>query len=71
MKCPYCEKEMERGCVEQPRFTPLMWYPTSADMSLRERNKRTIKLTSFGGDMRVHYCAECKKFIIDQDELQA
>ena len=72
MKCPYCLKEMELGSFQQDRYT-LKWVPLKNDKGiwnftifadgiklLSQENKSKIK---------VFYCNDCRKFIIDQDNL--
>lgn len=73
MNCPYCHQEMQKGYVSQNDFRfPLEWYPASQDTKFFKSKKQNIKLTAAlkGGNVIVHYCPECKKFVIDQDELE-
>lgn len=72
MKCPYCNKEMEKGYVDQTSaFLPMEWYPAKRESGILQSNKRNIKLaTVISGSVVVYHCATCRKFVIDQDELQ-
>lgn len=72
MKCPYCSEEMEKGYVDQTRaFFPLEWYPAKREPGFWVSNKRNIRLSSIwkSGNVIMHHCASCRKFIIDQNEL--
>ena len=74
MKCPYCENDMEKGYMEQSRIAfPLQWIPAYEKRGLVFYDiSRRIKLSSAmsGGRVYVHYCAGCRKFVIDQDEVR-
>lgn len=76
MECPYCKKEMTLGYVEQTdlRF-PLRWVPAkNAGPTWNPFTpKGEIKLTSLkgSGNFRLYYCADCRKFVADQEELEA
>ena len=74
MNCPYCNKEMEKGFINQSQvFYPIRWRPAPKEEPiLFHSNKGSIKLTSVtkSGQVIVHYCATCHKFVIDQDEIE-
>lgn len=73
MNCPYCNEEMEKGYVDQTKaFFPLEWYPANQERGILINTKRNIKLTTLRktGRVIVHHCAACRKFVIDQDELE-
>lgn len=73
MKCPYCEKEMMIGSIAQDRYS-LKWVPAEMDRGFLNFTPfiKGIRLTSMMDDMRVKvfYCEECRKFIIDQDDMR-
>ncbi|MBQ8518496.1 MAG: hypothetical protein IJ455_02675 [Agathobacter sp.] len=72
MICPYCENGMQRGWVDQERFA-LKWIPEE-DRSFMEQllDKNVIKLTSLSqsGRLIMYHCSECKKFIVDENEIE-
>ena len=73
MKCPYCSNEMEKGYIAQSDFRfPLEWSPAERRTGILFSKKRNIKLTTAlkGGNMTAYHCAECRKFIIDENELE-
>lgn len=65
---------MEKGFVQQNHvFYPVRWRPIPKEsVVLFHSNKGSIKLTSAfsSGQMLMHHCATCRKFIIDQDALE-
>ena len=72
MICPYCEKEMQEGFVNQERMA-IRWVPNEERGfmdCLLDRN--VIKLTSLssGGRVIVYHCADCKKFIVDENDIE-
>lgn len=73
MKCPYCAKEMTIGSIQQDRYG-LKWVAADQDRGLLNFTPlvKGIKLTSAMGDkaVKVFYCASCRKFVIDQDDLR-
>ena len=75
MNCPYCNGEMEKGFINQSQvFDPIRWRPVPKEEPiLFYGNKGSIKLTSAmkSGQVIVHHCASCRKFVIDQDEIEA
>lgn len=72
MNCPYCNKEMEKGYVDQTSpFIPLEWYPAKREGGILSSNKRNIKLATVkSGSLVMYHCATCRKFVIDQDEIE-
>ena len=70
MICPYCNKEMELGYIDQPRFTPLEWYPANREMAFAVivSKKRNVRLT-YKGTVKAFRCKDCKKIIIDESTL--
>ena len=73
MKCPYCNEEMEKGYIDQTKaFFPLEWYPAKREPGILVDRRRNIKLSSVmkTGNVIVHYCAGCRKFVIDQNEVE-
>ena len=73
MKCPYCDKEMIVGSISQDRYA-LKWVPAYKDKGILNFTPlvKGIKLTSMMDDLRVKvfYCEQCRKFLIDQDDLR-
>ncbi|MBU9734900.1 PF20097 family protein [Diplocloster agilis] len=73
MKCPYCDKEMIVGSISQDRYA-LKWVPADKDKGILNFTPlvKGIKLTSMMDDLRVkvYYCEQCRKFLIDQDDLR-
>ena len=71
MNCPYCDKDMERGFVRQSHaFYPLVWRTGEKQDGVFIDPGKEIKLTSFH-DIKcpMHYCGHCRKFIVDEAEL--
>lgn len=73
MNCPYCHKEMEKGYVDQTSpFIPLEWYPAIREGGILTSNRRNIKLATVkSGSLVMYHCATCRKFVINQDEIEA
>lgn len=73
MKCPYCEKEMIVGSILQDRYA-IKWVAAEDDKWLLNFTPfvKGIKLTSLKDDLevKVFYCKDCRKFIIDQDDMR-
>ena len=73
MKCPYCDKEMIIGSISQDRYA-LKWVPADRDKGILNFTPlvKGIKLTSMMDDLRVkvYYCEQCRKFVMDQDDLR-
>ena len=70
MNCPYCNKEMEKGYIDQTdiRF-PLEWYPASREKGFFASKKGNVRLT-YGGNVKANRCENCRKIIIDENTLQ-
>ena len=72
MNCPYCDELMVKGYMEQTRIGfPIQWYSGKTKPGILFDKWENIKLTSSrkSGRVIVHHCANCRKFIIDQDEV--
>lgn len=73
LKCPYCNNDMKVGSISQDRYA-LKWVPSDKDMGILNFTPfvKGIKLTSMADGMyvKVFYCEQCRKFIIDQDNLR-
>ncbi len=70
MKCPYCNEEMEQGFVRQARIDAPLYWSTEEKMDGPFIDKKEVKLTSIRNfKCPMHYCADCRKFIVDEDEL--
>lgn len=67
MKCPYCQKEMEKGFIQCR--DGLHWTPKKQLIAaLSEFGKDSISLENGVGNNRAVYayhCADCQKVIID------
>jgi DNA-directed RNA polymerase subunit RPC12/RpoP len=68
IECPYCKTELIKGFIDSGRYA-FKWH--NEDMDLFE------KITVFGGEVisrksriKSYRCKNCKKIIIDLDELQ-
>ena len=70
MTCPYCNKEMELGYIDQTDFMPLEWYPANREMifSVMISKKRNVRLT-YNGTVKAYRCEPCKKIIIDESTV--
>lgn len=71
MMCPYCNKEMEKGYIDQTDFRfPLEWYPANRKVifSIFTSTKRNVRLT-YDGNVEAYRCESCKKIIIDESTL--
>ncbi len=70
MKCPYCEKEMEKGyiqCRDGVHWTPKKVFVAA----LSEFGKDSVSLENGVGNNRAVYaykCGDCKKVIIDYEK---
>lgn len=66
MQCPFCKEDMMVGSIKQDRYA-LKWIPKGA-----KPFTKGIKLTSMLTNIavKVFYCEKCRKFIIDQDDLE-
>lgn len=74
MKCPFCTKDMVAGSITQDRYA-LKWVPLDKDkgiLNFTPTVKKGFKLTSMleNTTVKVFYCEQCRKFIIDQDDLR-
>ena len=72
MKCPYCEKEMQKGFILGERYG-VRWYPEDSDLWADE--KRSVILATPGGAYGARtesgYCAECRKVVTLVPENQS
>ena len=71
MKCPFCKEEMKTGTISQDRYA-LKWVPEESDKGLLNFTPfiKGIKLTSMSNlTVKVFHCENCRKFIIDEDNL--
>lgn len=54
MNCPYCNKEMEKGYIDQTDFRfPLEWYPANRETGFFISKKRNVRLT-YEGNVIAH-----------------
>ena len=69
MNCPYCNKEMEKGYIDQTDFRfPLEWYPANRETGIFVSKKRNVRLT-YSESVKAYRCEYCKKIIIDESTL--
>ena len=71
MNCPYCLKKMEVGSIQKDRYS-LKWVSDEDDKGILNFTflVNGIKLISNNDSkIKVFYCCDCRKFIIDQDDL--
>ena len=72
MNCPYCNREMEKGYIEQTDFRfGLRWAPANRGNGFFVSTKKDVKLTAAlkGGHVIAYRCEGCKKIIIDENTL--
>ena len=74
MKCPYCGKEMEQGYFYSPTWD-FCWTPKNEKVhSFRNRPKDYEVLLLKGGwnsiRIKVYRCIDCRKEVIDENDLQ-
>ena len=66
MNCPYCNKEMEKGYVEQTGVLhPLEWYSEHRDGDFLWSKRKHVKLTTATTPLTMYYCEPCGKFIAE------
>lgn len=72
MLCPYCNMEMEKGSIGQHELTPITWISDNHIENAVLPIHKTIKLTATlkGGEITTYHCENCKKFIIDENEIK-
>ena len=70
MKCPYCQKNMEKGFIQCR--DGIHWTPKKQLVAaLSEFGKDSVSLENGVGNNRAVYayhCADCKKVIIDYEK---
>jgi hypothetical protein len=73
MKCPYCDNEMKKGYIFNPRM-PVYWYPENEKpgFTVFSAPYNGVKLSKFplfrSAKAIAHYCDACKKIVIDENE---
>ena len=72
LRCPYCEKEMQRGTLSGSSQAPFGWKAEGKKASLFDALMGNGKLTAANyGPARfsvgAYFCADCKKLLIDTD----
>ena len=75
MKCPYCEKEMQKGFIYNARDS-LRWYPGETDTSgmwmEKEGSVMLAKLSWVtGAEAESWYCPDCRIVITPVPEIEA
>ena len=74
MKCPYCEKEMEKGQILGREH--VRWYPEGMDaMLMFPEEDGAVRLNAAGGLMTAAkaeswYCADCRMVITPVPEIE-
>ena len=69
MNCPYCDKEMQKGFVEQQHLIiPLEWYSAKQEGSFPWSKRKRLQLTSTTESLVVWYCASCGKLIAEVEK---
>ncbi|MDD4112737.1 MAG: PF20097 family protein [Herbinix sp.] len=65
-KCPYCNKEMQKGIIHSDRYS-LKWIPESKDKgAIIAPFIKGKKLTNINKSyLEVYYCIDCKKMIFE------
>lgn len=70
MKCPCCNGEMEKGYLEQDLRHALRWYSAKSTGGLfPKREERKLTALWKGGTVTMYHCEICKKFIIDEKDI--
>ena len=66
MVCPFCNKEMTKGYIDQTDFRfPLEWYPANKNSGFFVSRRKTVRL-SYGGTVKAFRCEDCRKIIIEE-----
>ena len=71
MNCPYCQAPMEKGWIDQGRFS-LYWVADKRKSGSFLPIHENIRLSSLfaGGRITTYHCENCKKFVIDENDLE-
>ena len=67
MKCPYCNKTMEKGIIPGDRYS-LKWVPEEKNKGpMNQWFSKGIKLSNplYEHGVESYYCSSCKKIVID------
>lgn len=71
MRCPYCQNDMEKGWIDQGRFSLYWTSEKRKPGSLLPLHKNILLSSLFaGGRIITYHCEQCRKFIIDENELE-
>lgn len=73
MICPYCEEIMQEGWIDQYQTYGLYWTPNEERGFLESIiDPHDIRLTSLahGGRLIVYHCEKCRKFVIDENDIE-
>lgn len=73
MTCPYCNKKMRLGYIDQQRMFGLEWYPAvPLGTGFTAQSREAVKLSSAkkSGSVKAYRCEDCKKILIDEAELE-
>jgi len=73
MKCPYCEKEMQKGIMSGDGRAPVTWKEGEKKTGTFDRwvlgtgtvTAAKMSLTAFS--IESYYCRDCRKMIFDTD----
>ena len=73
MKCPYCQKEMERGIIQSR--DELSWikkdHKTFFGRAFQENSIVLSEWGFFGSGVEAHVCKDCQKVIIDYSKEES
>ena len=71
MKCPFCEKEMQKGVIFSNDRSKIFWEPENEKLGVMDRivGKGMIDADYSLAKFRIHadYCIACKKMIFSTD----
>lgn len=72
MECPYCKKEMKKGILSGDARQGIAWKEGDKRASMLDRMGGAHRLTAAKSNLstfkiEAHFCADCKKMIIDTD----
>ena len=75
MKCPYCEKEMQKGFIYNARDS-LRWYPEETEtvgMWMEKEGSVMLAKLSWvtGAEAESWYCPDCRMVITPVPEIEA
>lgn len=72
MKCPYCEREMQKGYIPTDNI-PAQWLPNEKRQSLfklkysKDCKKIVSENTAFGMHAIAYYCGDCGIILLNEE----